>query len=187
MLEKENIQNKTNNSTALTLLASSNMAVPSDVRFIKPFLNLQRMVVDMGRAILQRPDLTPETYKKVFSETQKSAEKILLAELKMGEYLKSLPTAQGKRTDLKDELSSTEAYKSKKEAIEAMGISAHVAFDMQNLTPEAVNSAIEKARDKHLLVNRKMAKEFITDKKRENNTKLTDFEGISQGILTINL
>jgi DNA (cytosine-5)-methyltransferase 1 len=178
MLETENIQNKTNNSTALTLLASSNMAVPSDVRFIKPFLNLQRMVVDMGRAILQRPDLTPETYKKVFSETQKSAEKILLAELKMGEYLKSLPTAQGKRTDLKDELSSTEAYKSKKEAIEAMGISAHVAFDMQNLTPEAVNSAIEKARDKHLLVNRKMAKEFITDKKRENNTKLTDFEGI---------
>ena len=79
------------------------MAIPTDVRLMKPFLNIQRMVLDMGKAILQRPDITPEAYKRVFTETQKSAEKILLAELKMGEYLKKLPTAQGKRTDLKDE------------------------------------------------------------------------------------
>lgn len=178
MLVQQNFDNKTNNNMALTLLAGSNMAIPQDVRLMKPFLNLQKMVLDMGKALLQRSDLTPEAYKKVFTETQKSAEKILLAELKMGEYLKTLPTAQGKRTDLKDELSSTGAYKSKKEAIEAMGISAHVAFDMQALTHEAVNNAIKKARDKHLLVNRKMAKEFITAKKRENNTKNSEFKGI---------
>jgi len=178
MLETQNFQNKTNNNMALTLLSGSNMAIPTDVRLMKPFLNIQRMVLDMGKAILQRPDITPEAYKRVFTETQKSAEKILLAELKMGEYLKKLPTAQGKRTDLKDELSSTGAYKSKKEAIEAMGMSAHVAFDMQALTPEAVNEAIQKAKDKHLLVNRKMAKEFLTSKRRAENTKHTDFEGI---------
>lgn len=178
MLVQQNFDKKTNNNMALTLLAGSNMAIPQDVRLMKPFLNLQKMVFDMGKALLQRSDLTPEAYKKVFTETQKSAEKILLAELKMGEYLKTLPTAQGKRTDLKDELASNGAYKSKKEAIEAMGISAHVAFDMQSLTQEAVNEAINKARDKHLLVNRKMAKEFLTSKRRAENTKHTDFEGI---------
>ena len=117
MLVQENIKKETNNNMALTILTSSNMAVPKDIRLMKPFLNLQKMVLDMGKALLQRSDLTPEAYKKVFEETQKSAEKILLAELKMGEFLKTLPTAQGKRTDLKDELSSTGAYKSKKEAL----------------------------------------------------------------------
>lgn len=172
---QENFKTK---NTALAFLSQTDLAVPKDVRLLKPFIHLQQMMVEMGKAILKRPDLTPEAYRKVFEETQKSAEKILLAELKMGEYLKTLPTAQGKRTDLKDELSSTGAYKSKKEAIKAMGISEHVAFDMQNLTEEGVNEAIDRARDKHLLVNRKMAKEIITSTRRESNTKLSNFDGI---------
>lgn len=180
MLVQENFNKPTNNvNTTLTRLSESNkLAIPTSLTLLKPFLNLQRTSVRMGMALLSHPNLTPEAYKKAYAGVQEGAEKVLLTELKIGKQLKTLPTAQGKRTDLKDELSSIDATKSKKDVIEELGISAHIAFDMQNLTEEAVNEAIKKARDKHLIVNRKMAKEFLTSKKRENNTKLTEFKGI---------
>lgn len=178
MLVENNFTNKNTNAAFMLFPKATNIAIPTNVNLLKPFINLQKTMIDMGKAILKRPDLTPEAYKKVYEETQKCAENVLKAELKMGQFLKTLPTAQGKRTDLKDELSCSEAYKSKKEAIKAMGVSDHVAFDMQNLTEEAVNEAIEKARTKHLLVNRKMAKEIISSTRRENNTKLCAFEGV---------
>ena len=180
MLVQENFKNNTNNvNTTLARLSESNkLAVPTSLELLKPFLRLQRVSVRMGMALLSHPNLTPEAYKKAYAGVQEGAEKVLLTELKIGEQLKALPTAQGKRTDLKDELSSLDETKSKKDVMSELGISPHVAFDMQNLTEEAVDEAIKKARDKHLIVNRKMAKEFLTSKRRENNTKHSEFEGV---------
>ena len=177
---KKNFEKEMNNvNTTLTRLSESNkLAIPTSLALLKPFLNLQKTSVRMGMALLNHPNLTPEAYKKAYAGVQEGAEKVLLTELKIGEQLKTLPTAQGKRTDLKNELSSIGENKSKKDIMEELGISAHIAFDMQSLTEEAVNEAINQARLKHLIVNRKMAKDIITSTRRESNTKLTEFIGI---------
>ena len=50
---------------------------------------------------------------------------------------------EGKRTDLK--LTDTDVDKCKKEILAELGISERVSWDLQKLTPEAVEQAKEKA------------------------------------------
>ena len=80
-------------------------------------------------------------------ETQEIAEALVAAEQRIGELLLSLPTAQGKRTDLETSAHRGEEVKTKAEISAEMGYSKKNVEDYQQMAkhPEVVQKVIEDA------------------------------------------
>lgn len=154
----------------------ASVAAPDNPTDLNNYMAVQDGAAELGKTLLKKLRIQGKWYSRTFQKTQKHAENVLDAGLKLGQYLKQLPTAQGKRTDLQS-LDDTSAVKSKKEILEELGITERVSWDLQKLTPEAVEKAKDKARKDCLIVNRKMALEFVNKEHFERNNVKTEFDG----------
>lgn len=119
-----------------------------------------RAMTKMGTANEQRI--------KKLEKTQKLAEDLLDAEVKLGEIIASLPSVQGKRTDLPQPLSTDEQKLTKREAIEAIGLSMTQAQRYQSLAanPEIVKKTKTEARRSGEIVSQSAVLSAIASKKK---------------------
>ena len=87
-----------------------------------------------------------EIRNQTLEETQELANALIAAEQRIGELLLSLPTAQGKRTDITS-AERPEEVKTKAETISDMGYDRHEAADYQQMAknPDIVRKVIEEA------------------------------------------
>ena len=154
----------------------TSVVAPDNPTDLNNYMAVQDGAAELGKTLLKKLRIQGKWYSRTFQKTQKHAENVLDAGLKLGQYLKQLPTAQGKRTDLQS-LDDTGAVKSKKEILEELGITERVSWDLQKLTPEAVEKAKDKARKDCLIVNRKMALEFVKKEHFKRNNVPDKFEG----------
>lgn len=103
---------------------------------------------------IRRADLAKEVYDQKIEEQNQLASLILDAYMKLGEFTKQLPTAQGTRTDLEKSglctTGVTRLEESKGEAISALGFSrAQVSrFEAMASHPEIVEQVKAEARER---------------------------------------
>lgn len=153
---------------------NTGVAIPENLELLKKYRDVQETSVKMGHILLDRSDLPSDVYRTVFQKTQEHAELLLDAELKLGEKIRSIPTAQGRRSDTN---ADTE-IKTKKQILNTeYGLTERQASDLSKLTPESVNSAKEQARNEHRIVTRNMALQIVKKQHYEANNKSGDFHG----------
>ena len=88
-----------------------------------------------------------EIRNQTLEETQELANALIAAEQRIGELLLSLPTAQGKRTDLQTSGHNSPEVETKAEAVSRMGYGEREAKDYQQMAknPDIVRKVIEDA------------------------------------------
>ena len=88
-----------------------------------------------------------EIRNQTLEETQELANALIAAEQRIGELLLNLPTAQGKRTDLRTSEEHTAEVKTKAETVSEMGYSKDKEKDYQQMAknPDIVRKVIEEA------------------------------------------
>ena len=103
-------------------------------------------------AAIKKVGLASEVLEQKRAEAQEIAELVTLSEMRMGEMLSELPTAQGQRNDL--QLSNTS--ETKLDILEDIGISKITAnrFEQMAAHPEIVEQAIAEARENDDIVSR---------------------------------
>lgn len=153
----------------------ASMVIPDNPVDLNNYMAVQDGAAELGKTLLKKIKIQGEWYIHILQKTQKHAENTLDAGLKFGQYLKQLPTKQGKRTDL--QLTDTDVDKSKKEILVELGISERVAWDLQKLTPEAVEQAKQQAIANGKIVNRDMALKIVAKQHYKRNNIQTNFEG----------
>lgn len=155
----------------------ASVAIPDNPVDLNNYMAVQDGAAELGKTLLKKLKTQGKWYVHTLQKTQKHAENTLDAGLKFGQYLKQLPTKQGKRTDLKSP-TDTDVDKSKKEILEEIGISERVAGDLQKLTSKAVEEAKKSARDNGEIVTRKMALDYIREEHYRKNNIPGEFKGI---------
>lgn len=120
----------------------------------------------IGKAKLQAYMLKLQTVNKLsvaqeirdqtLKEAQEISNAVIAAEQRIGELLLSLPTAQGKRTDLQTSVERTTKVKTKAETVSEMGYSKDEAKDYQQMAkhPEVVKKVIQDAMDSGEIVTK---------------------------------
>lgn len=145
--------------------------LPATIEDLSKFALIGRDKLQAVRAeiaAIKKVGLASEVLEQKRAEAQEIAELVTLSEMRMGEMLKEIPKAQGRRTDI--ELRSTDAPKSKAESIESLGISRDNAKRYQQMAehPEVVQQAIAEAREHDDIVSRAaVLKKIKAEKKRE--------------------
>ena len=157
------------------LNVDASVAVPDNPIDLNNYMAVQEGAGELGKTLLKKLKIQGKCYIHVLQKTQKHAENTLDAGLKLGQYLKQLPTQQGKRTDLK--LPDDDVGKCKKEILEELGITERVSWDLQKLTPEAVEKAKKQAIKDGKIVNRAMALKIVGKQHYKRNNVPEDFKG----------
>lgn len=153
----------------------ASVAIPDDPITLNNYIAVQGGAAELGKELLKKLHIQGKWYIRTLQKTQKHAENTLDAGLKLGQYLKQLPTQQGKRTDLK--LSDDDVGKCKKEILEELRITERVSWDLQKLTPEAVEKAKKQALEGGKIVNREMALKIVRKQHYKRNNVPDKFEG----------
>lgn len=153
----------------------ASVVIPNDPVDLNNYIAVQSGASELGKELLKKLHVQGKWYIRTFQKTQKHAENTLDAGLKLGQYLKQLPTQQGKRTDLK--LPDDDVGKCKKEILEELGITERVSWDLQKLTPEAVEEAKKQALKDGKIVNREMALKIVRKEHYNRNNVPDKFEG----------
>ena len=153
----------------------ASVAIPDNPVDLNNYMAVQSGASELGKELLKKIHIQGKWYIRTLQKTQKHAENTLDAGLKLGQYLKQLPTHQGKRTDLK--LPDDNVDKCKKEFLKELGITERVAGDLQKLTPEAVEKAKQQAIKDCKIVNREMALKIVREKHFNQNNIKTEFDG----------
>ena len=96
---------------------------------------------------VNRLSTAQEIRNQTLEETQELANALIAAEQRIGELLLSLPTAQGKRTDLQTSGHNSPEVETKAEAVSRMGYGEREAKDYQQMAknPDVVRKVIEEA------------------------------------------
>lgn len=96
---------------------------------------------------VNRLSVAQEIRNQTLEETQELANALIAAEQRIGELLLSLPTAQGKRTDLQTSVHNSPEVETKAETISRMGYGEREAKDYQQMAknPDIVRKVIEDA------------------------------------------
>lgn len=114
---------------------------------------------------IKKVSLAKEVYEQKLAEAQEFSEVTVLAQQKVGELLLQIQTAQGKRTDLTSP-QDTEKLKTKSEITTEMGMTSQQVSQYQQMAqhPEAVQTAIEKARESGDVVSRNQVMKEIRNR-----------------------
>lgn len=96
---------------------------------------------------VNRLSVAQEIRNQTLEETQELANALIAAEQRIGELLLSLPTAQGKRTDLQTSGRNSPEVETKAETVSRMGYGEREAKDYQQMAknPDIVRKVIEDA------------------------------------------
>ena len=74
----------------------ASVAVPDNPTDLNNYMAVQDGATELGKTLLKKLKTQGKWYIRVLQKTQKHAENTLEAGLKLGQYLKQLPTKQGK-------------------------------------------------------------------------------------------
>ena len=96
---------------------------------------------------VNRLSVAQEIRNQTLEETQEMANALIAAEQRIGELLLSIPTAQGKRTDLQTSGHNSPEVETKAETVSRMGYGEREAKDYQQMAknPDIVRKVIEDA------------------------------------------
>lgn len=117
--------------------------------------------------------LSKEEYSDKLVKTQDYADALLDYELKIANFIKAIPTQQGRRTDLKTDSHAV----TKSETIASMGLSKKQARLIEGLDADSVEQAKKEARNNGEIVTRTMALNLKKQKHYEENNKKIKWEG----------
>lgn len=121
---------------------------------------------------INKVGLAQEVREQKLAEAQDIAEAVLDAEMRIGELLKDVPKAQGKRTDIKP----TDNGVGKYDAIRKAGLNQKQAERFQTLAsyPESVQKAKAKARENGDILSRQAVFEQIREDKGIRHEPVVD-------------
>lgn len=147
-------------------LVVSTSQVPAKIEELVAFVKVGREKLKAVRAEISAFDkmgLENEKRQQVVEQARELSEKLLDAEVSLGEIFATLPVAPGKRTDLESP-DDTAVQKSKKDILKDAGFSVKTAqrFEMLAAHPDIVAQMKAEARDKGVAVNRTAVLRAIT-------------------------
>ena len=158
--------------------------VPAQIHELVDFIKVGREKLTAVRAELRAIDklgLEDEKRQQVLEQARMLSERLLDAEVSLGEIMATLPEAPGKRTDL-EELEDTAVPRSKKEILKQAGFSVKTAqrYEILAAHPDIVAQMKAAAREKGTVVSRTAILRAITDKTApsydKENLQLSDDE-----------
>ena len=151
---------------ALLLDTNTDVVIPTDPEQLQKFVMVQQTCVNLGKALLKRPDLPRDIYKKVLANTQQYAESLLYAELEISRQLNNFPKSPGVRKD--------SGVKTKADLIAEIGLTPKQARAIGQLDEACIERAINMAREENDIVSRNWA--IRMKRKNEQSGIATEFE-----------
>lgn len=143
-----------------------NQSLPSTIEDLSKFVLVGREQLVAVRAAIRAIDkvgIAQEVRNQKLKEGQEIAEAVLDAEVRIGELMREVPKAQGKRTDTQHSNTAV----TKLETLESMGFNKMQVQRFETLAahPEAVERAKAEAREKDEIVTRSSVLDIVASEK----------------------
>lgn len=156
-------------------IAINSSNLPANMEDLSKFVLVGREKLTAVRAeirAIQRVGLAREVAEQKRQEAQQLAEAVIDAEVRIGELMRQMPTAQGART----ELVPTDGKKLEKLAEMGFSSSAANRFEQMSKHPEAVAAAKAEAREADEIVTRSAVLEKIKAENAALKQKVQELE-----------
>ena len=180
IVEESELSEEKSKELALTV-ANDNMfpTFPTDPKALVPYITVAKKAVEAETMLLKTLVMVPKKYNQVLATAQEHAGLLLKAELLLAEQLKGIKTCRGMRSDIinkkfkgKLEKEIKLKNKSKKDVImNDYKLTIRQARDIEKLTPECVESAIEEAQIQHIVPTRALALSSLPKSPKEQREK----------------
>jgi DNA modification methylase len=169
-------------------VSATNSNLPTNIEDLSKFVLIGREKLVSVRAEIRAIDkvgLAEEVRKQKLEEAQAISEAVLDAEVKIGELMEQVPSAQGQRTDL--QLGCNDAPKSKRQTIKEMGFEETQIKRFQTLAKnkDIVEQAKAEARENDDIVSRSLVLNMVKSKKKEEQLAQAKQDIIEQNKPTI--
>lgn len=151
-------------------LTVANNNLPSNIEDLSKFVLVGREQLVAVRAAIRAIDkvgVAQEVRKQKLKEGQEIGEAVLDAEVRIGELMREVPKAQGKRTDIKP----TDTAVGKYEVIEKAGFTPKQVERFETLAahPEIVAQAKAEAKENDDIVTRSLVLNMVKQKKKTDD------------------
>lgn len=149
-----------------------NQNLPNKIEDLAKFVLVGREKLTAVKAeirAINKVGLAKEVYQQKQEEAQMLAEAMLDAEARMGDLLKQIPKASGRRTDLKPIDTDVEKLETKKETIERLGFNQKQAerFEILASNRDIVEQVKAEARENEDIPTRSRVLQLVREKTRE--------------------
>lgn len=146
--------------------------LPNNIGDLTKFVLIGREKLTAVRANIRAIDklqLAEDVREQKKEEAQMLAEALLDAEVRIGDLLKQIPKANGKRTDLQPVDTDVEKLKTKKETIERLGFNQKQAerFETLSSNKDVVEQVKAEARENDDIPTRSRVLQLVKEKSKE--------------------
>ncbi len=164
-------------------IVTSTANLPANIEDLSRFVLVGREKLTAVRAeirAIQKVGLAKEVAEQKRKEAQQLAEAVIDAEVRIGELMREIPTAQGARSELRP----TDGKKLEK--LSEMGFSSSTAnrFEQMSKHPEAVAAAKAEAREADEIVTRSAVMDKIKEENADLKRRLKELENTPPQIIT---
>lgn len=171
-ITSEDIPHELSASKELIAINDNNFpTIPTDPTALPKYITLAKKYIEAETKLLNGLKLTSGKYNQALKYTQDHAALLLYAELRLSEILKGIKTCRGMRTDInKKKLipQFNKLAKSKKEIIkQEFQLSPRQARDIERLTKESVEQAINVAFENNVIPTRALALSQLPKKEKD--------------------
>lgn len=171
-ITSEDIPHELSASKELVAINDNNFpTIPTDPTALPKYITLAQKYIEAETKLLNGLKLTSGKYNQALKYTQDHAALLLYAELRLSEILKGIKTCRGMRTDInKKKLipQFNKLAKSKKEIIkQEFQLSPRQARDIERLTKESVEQAINVAFENNVIPTRALALSQLPKKEKD--------------------
>ena len=171
-ITSEDIPHELPASKELVAINDNNFpTIPTDPTALPKYITLAKKYIEAETKLLNGLKLTSGKYNQALKYTQDHATLLLYAELRLSEILKGIKTCRGMRTDInKKKLipQFNKLAKSKKEIIkQEFQLSPRQARDIERLTKESVEQAINVAFENNVIPTRALALSQLPKKEKD--------------------
>ncbi len=171
-ITSEDIPHELSASKELVAINDNNFpTIPTDPTALPKYITLAQKYIEAEKKLLNGLKLTSGKYNQALKYTQDHAALLLYAELRLSEILKGIKTCRGMRTDInKKKLipQFNKLAKSKKEIIkQEFQLSPRQARDIERLTKESVEQAINVAFENNVIPTRALALSQLPKKEKD--------------------
>lgn len=190
-ITSEDIPHELSASKELVAINDNNFpTIPTDPTALPKYITLAQKYIEAETKLLNGLKLTSGKYNQALKYTQDHAALLLYAELRLSEILKGIKTCRGMRTDInKKKLipQFNKLAKSKKEIIkQEFQLSPRQARDIERLTKESVEQAINVAFENNVIPTRALALSQLPKKEKDEtgNIVFTPIEEIEDKVFS---
>lgn len=171
-ITSEDIPHELSANKELVAINDNNFpTIPTDPTALPKYITLAKKYIEAETKLLSGLKLTSSKYNQALKYTQDHAALLLYAELRLSEILKGIKTCRGMRTDInKKKLipQFNKLAKSKKEIIkQEFQLSPRQARDIERLTKESVEQAINVAFENNVIPTRALALSQLPKKEKD--------------------